>query len=223
MGVKDRPQCYFDVELNREPVGRIVFQLFSDVCPRTSKNFLCLGTGKITGKKLCYKGSTFHRVVKNFMVQGGDFTEGNGRGGESIYGGYFEDENFILKHDRPFLLSMANRGKNTNGSQFFMKQDLLFSPRSVDVVFGHVISGFEVVKKIEGLKTDSASRPYADVRVVDCGQLITKSANDGRPAAPLLITPRSLVTANERLSPPSSLKSSFHLQLLGVWVGQASP
>uniref|UniRef100_A0A3Q0SUI7 Peptidyl-prolyl cis-trans isomerase n=1 Tax=Amphilophus citrinellus TaxID=61819 RepID=A0A3Q0SUI7_AMPCI len=154
--------------------GRIVFQLFSDICPKTSKNFLCLctgekRTGKVTGKKLCYKGSTFHRVVKNFMIQGGDFTEGNGRGGESIYGGYFEDENFTLKHDRAFLLSMANRGKDTNGSQFFI----------VHVVFGLVISGFEVIKKIEGLKTDSASRPYADVRVVDCGQLITKSANDG--------------------------------------------
>ncbi|TKS87715.1 Peptidyl-prolyl cis-trans isomerase G [Collichthys lucidus] len=133
MGVKDRPQCYFDVELNREPGEK--------------------GTGKITGKKLCYKGSTFHRVVKNFMVQGGDFTE---------------DENFTLKHDRAFLLSMANRGKDTNGSQFFI----------VHVVFGVVISGFEVIKKIEGLKTDSASRPYADVRVMDCGQLITKSAND---------------------------------------------
>ncbi|XP_012735608.2 NK-tumor recognition protein isoform X1 [Fundulus heteroclitus] len=183
MGVKDRPQCYFDVELNREPVGRIVFQLFSDVCPKTSKNFLCLctgekGTGKVTGKKLCYKGSTFHRVVKKFMIQGGDFTEGNGRGGESIYGGYFEDENFILKHDRAFLLSMANRGKNTNGSQFFITTKMAPHLDGVHVVFGLVISGFEVIKKIEKLKTDSASRPYADVRVVDCGQLITKSAND---------------------------------------------
>uniref|UniRef100_A0A3Q0T4T8 peptidylprolyl isomerase n=1 Tax=Amphilophus citrinellus TaxID=61819 RepID=A0A3Q0T4T8_AMPCI len=183
MGVKDRPQCYFDVELNREPIGRIVFQLFSDICPKTSKNFLCLctgekRTGKVTGKKLCYKGSTFHRVVKNFMIQGGDFTEGNGRGGESIYGGYFEDENFTLKHDRAFLLSMANRGKDTNGSQFFITTKMAPHLDGVHVVFGLVISGFEVIKKIEGLKTDSASRPYADVRVVDCGQLITKSAND---------------------------------------------
>uniref|UniRef100_A0A3B3BI78 Peptidyl-prolyl cis-trans isomerase n=1 Tax=Oryzias melastigma TaxID=30732 RepID=A0A3B3BI78_ORYME len=166
MRVKDRPQCYFDVELNRDPVGRIVFQLYSDVCPKTSKNFLCLctGDGKITGKKLCYKGSTFHRVVKNFMIQGGDFTEGM-----NSFFLFLTDENFNLKHDRAFLLSMANRGKDTNGSQFFI----------VHVVFGLVISGFEVIKKIEGLKTDSASRPYADVRVVDCGQLITKSANDG--------------------------------------------
>ncbi|KAK0153569.1 NK-tumor recognition protein [Merluccius polli] len=183
MGVKDRPQCYFDVELNREPVGRIVFQLFSDICPKTSKNFLCLctgekGTGKTTGKELCYKGSTFHRVVKNFMVQGGDFTEGNGRGGESIYGGYFEDENLIVKHDKAFLLSMANRGKDTNGSQFFITTKMAPHLDGVHVVFGLVISGFEVIKKIEGLKTDSASRPYADVRVVDCGQLITKSAHD---------------------------------------------
>uniref|UniRef100_A0A3B3D6V7 Peptidyl-prolyl cis-trans isomerase n=1 Tax=Oryzias melastigma TaxID=30732 RepID=A0A3B3D6V7_ORYME len=161
--------------------GRIVFQLYSDVCPKTSKNFLCL----CTGKKLCYKGSTFHRVVKNFMIQGGDFTEGTGRGGESIYGGYFKDENFNLKHDRAFLLSMANRGKDTNGSQFFISSSEKhwihsFLPKDVvHVVFGLVISGFEVIKKIEGLKTDSASRPYADVRVVDCGQLITKSANDG--------------------------------------------
>ncbi|XP_018607016.1 NK-tumor recognition protein isoform X1 [Scleropages formosus] len=183
MGVKDRPQCYFDVEVNREPVGRIVFQLFSDICPKTSKNFLCLctgekGTGKTTGKYLCYKGSTFHRVVKNFMIQGGDFTEGNGKGGESIYGGYFEDENFTLKHDRAFLLSMANRGKDTNGSQFFITTKTAPHLDGVHVVFGLVISGFEVIKQIECLKTDSASRPYADVRVIDCGQLITKSAND---------------------------------------------
>ncbi|KAM4791729.1 NK-tumor recognition protein isoform 6-T6 [Cyanocitta cristata] len=125
MGVQDRPQCFFEIEINREPVGRIMFQLFSDICPKTCKNFLCLcsgekGIGKTTGKKLCYKGTTFHRVVKNFMIQGGDFSEGNGKGGESIYGGYFKDENFILKHDRAFLLSMANRGKHTNGSQFFI-------------------------------------------------------------------------------------------------------
>ncbi|XP_075000422.1 NK-tumor recognition protein isoform X10 [Calonectris borealis] len=135
MGVQDRPQCFFEIEINREPVGRIMFQLFSDICPKTCKNFLCLcsgekGIGKTTGKKLCYKGTTFHRVVKNFMIQGGDFSEGNGKGGESIYGGYFKDENFILKHDRAFLLSMANRGKHTNGSQFFINSVTSCAPKN---------------------------------------------------------------------------------------------
>ncbi|XP_040519674.1 NK-tumor recognition protein isoform X1 [Gallus gallus] len=183
MGVQDRPQCFFDIEINREPVGRIMFQLFSDICPKTCKNFLCLcsgekGIGKTTGKKLCYKGTTFHRVVKNFMIQGGDFSEGNGKGGESIYGGYFKDENFILKHDRAFLLSMANRGKHTNGSQFFITTKPAPHLDGVHVVFGLVISGFEVIEQIENLKTDTASRPYADVRVIDCGVLVTKPAKD---------------------------------------------
>ncbi|XP_060164453.1 NK-tumor recognition protein isoform X3 [Globicephala melas] len=188
MGAQDRPQCHFDIEINREPVGRIMFQLFSDICPKTCKNFLCLcsgekGLGKTTGKKLCYKGSTFHRVVKNFMIQGGDFSEGNGKGGESIYGGYFkeacsQDENFILKHDRAFLLSMANRGKHTNGSQFFITTKPAPHLDGVHVVFGLVISGFEVIEQIENLKTDAASRPYADVRVIDCGVLATKSTKD---------------------------------------------
>uniref|UniRef100_A0A8C4UH37 peptidylprolyl isomerase n=1 Tax=Falco tinnunculus TaxID=100819 RepID=A0A8C4UH37_FALTI len=158
MGVQDRPQCFFEIEINREPGEK--------------------GIGKTTGKKLCYKGTTFHRVVKNFMIQGGDFSEGNGKGGESIYGGYFKDENFILKHDRAFLLSMANRGKHTNGSQFFITTKPAPHLDGVHVVFGLVISGFEVIEQIENLKTDTASRPYADVRVIDCGVLVTKSAKD---------------------------------------------
>ncbi|KAJ7322104.1 hypothetical protein JRQ81_018391 [Phrynocephalus forsythii] len=112
------------------------------------------------------------------MIQGGDFSEGNGKGGESIYGGYFKDENFILKHDRAFLLSMANRGKHTNGSQFFITTKPAPHLDGVHVVFGLVISGFEVIEQIENLKTDTASRPYADVRVIDCGVLVTKSAKD---------------------------------------------
>lgn len=112
------------------------------------------------------------------MIQGGDFSEGNGKGGESIYGGYFKDENFILKHDRAFLLSMANRGKHTNGSQFFITTKPAPHLDGVHVVFGLVISGFEVIEQIENLKTDAASRPYADVRVIDCGVLATKLTKD---------------------------------------------
>ncbi|XP_040208150.1 NK-tumor recognition protein isoform X2 [Rana temporaria] len=136
------------------------------------------GIGKVTGKKLWYKGSTFHRVVKHFMIQGGDFSDGNGKGGESIYGGFFKDENFILKHDRAFLLSMANRGKHTNGSQFFITTKAAPHLDGVHVVFGLVISGFEVIEKIESQKTDAASRPYADVRIVDCGLVGSKSTKD---------------------------------------------
>ncbi|XP_061443778.1 NK-tumor recognition protein isoform X2 [Rhineura floridana] len=206
MGAQDRPQCFFDIEINREPVGRIIFQLFSDVCPRTCKNFLCLctgekGIGKTTGKKLCYKGSTFHRVVKNFMIQGGDFSEGNGKGGESVYGGYFKDENFILKHDRAFLLSMANRGKHTNGSQFFITTKPAPHLDGVHVVFGLVISGFEVIEQIENLKTDTASRPYADVRVIDCGVLVTKSAKD-------VLEKKRKVSAHSEASDTSTSSSS---------------
>ncbi|KAM8967180.1 NK-tumor recognition protein [Pelodytes ibericus] len=212
MGEKARPQCYFEVEINREPIGRIVLQLFSDVCPKTCMNFLCLctgekGIGKVTQKKLCYKGSTFHRVVKNFMIQGGDFSEGNGKGGESIYGGYFEDENFTLKHDRAFLLSMANRGKHTNGSQFFITTKPAPHLDGIHVVFGLVISGFEVIEQIESLKTDAASRPYADVRVIDCGLLATKPAKDVSEKIKR-VTSHSEESGSKSSSPSSSSSSS---------------
>ncbi|XP_044151593.1 NK-tumor recognition protein isoform X3 [Bufo gargarizans] len=212
MAEKTRPQCFFDVEINREPIGRIVFQLFSDVCPKTCTNFLCLctgdkGIGKVTGKKLWYKGSTFHRVVKNFMIQGGDFSEGNGKGGESVFGGYFKDENFILKHDRAFLLSMANRGKHTNGSQFFITTKPAPHLDGVHVVFGLVISGFEVIEQIESLKTDAASRPYADVRVIDCGILGAKSTKDEKPKAAASESEESDCSSKSS-SPSSSSESS---------------
>ncbi|VEN40777.1 unnamed protein product [Callosobruchus maculatus] len=121
----ERFRCFFDVSIGGLPSGRMVFELFSDLAPKTAENFRALctgekGLGEQTKKLLHYKDSIFHRVVKDFMIQGGDFSNGNGTGGESIYGGTFEDESFDLKHDKPFLLSMANRGKNTNGSQFFM-------------------------------------------------------------------------------------------------------
>lgn len=120
-----RPRCFFDVEIGGQQVGRITFELFSDICPKTCDNFrsLCTGekgNGQKSGLPLHYKGSPFHRVVKDFMIQGGDFTKGDGTGGESIYGGVFPDENFEKKHEKEFLLSMANRGKDTNGSQFFI-------------------------------------------------------------------------------------------------------
>uniref|UniRef100_A0AAX7VLB8 peptidylprolyl isomerase n=1 Tax=Astatotilapia calliptera TaxID=8154 RepID=A0AAX7VLB8_ASTCA len=144
------------------------------------ENFRCLctgekGIGKGTQKPLHYKGCLFHRIVKDFMIQGGDFSEGNGRGGESIYGGFFEDESFAVKHNKEYLLSMANRGKDTNGSQFFITTKPSPHLDGVHVVFGHVISGQEVIQTMESQKTDPNSRPYAEVKVLNCGELIPKS------------------------------------------------
>uniref|UniRef100_G3TSQ0 peptidylprolyl isomerase n=1 Tax=Loxodonta africana TaxID=9785 RepID=G3TSQ0_LOXAF len=181
MGIKvQRPRCFFDIAINNQPAGRVVFELFSDVCPKTCENFRCLctgekGTGKSTQKPLHYKSCLFHRVVKDFMVQGGDFSEGNGRGGESIYGGFFEDESFAVKHNKEFLLSMANRGKDTNGSQFFITTKPTPHLDGHHVVFGQVISGQEVVREIENQKTDAASKPFAEVRILSCGELIPKA------------------------------------------------
>merc|ERR1712241_1415129 len=133
------------------------------------------GIGKTTEKPLHYLGSCFHRVVKSFMIQGGDFVNHNGTGGESIFGSTFEDEEFKLKHEKPFLLSMANRGKNTNGSQLFITTEVAPHLDGLHVVFGQVVSGKEVVKEIEDLDVDKKDRPLQDVRIVNCGELIKKT------------------------------------------------
>lgn len=174
-----RPRVFMDVTVGNVPLGRVVFELFTDAAPKTADNFrsLCTGEGgigKTTEKPLHYKGCIFHRAVKGFMIQGGDFVNFNGTGGESIYGGTFEDEAFLLKHDRPFLLSMANRGRNTNGSQFFITTAPSAHLDGLHVVFGQVVSGREVVKEIEELDTDKKDRPLQDARVVNCGELVRK-------------------------------------------------
>ncbi|TQS32227.1 hypothetical protein Golomagni_07461 [Golovinomyces magnicellulatus] len=172
------PLTFFDITLGGEPLGRITFELFKDVVPQTAENFRQFCTGEVkdpSGRPQGYKASKFHRIIKNFMCQGGDFLNGDGTGSACIYGGRkaFQDENFNLKHDQPGLLSMANSGPNTNGCQFFITTVPTPFLDGKHVVFGKVVDGMDVVRKMEATKTGYRGKdvPNNDVVISQCGEM----------------------------------------------------
>jgi cyclophilin family peptidyl-prolyl cis-trans isomerase len=161
------PSVYFDITIGGAPAGRITFELFADVVPKTAANFLALCTGS---EGFGYAGSGFHRIITDFMCQGGDFTNHNGTGGKSIYGNKFADENFQLKHTEPGLLSMANAGPNTNGSQFFITTVVTSWLDGKHVVFGKVTDGMDVVRAMEAVGSGSG-KTSAEVKIAACGEV----------------------------------------------------
>lgn len=161
---------FFIISIDGKEVGKLKFELFDDDVPKTSSNFRYLCAKGLGDKnEACYKNSIFHRVIKDFMIQGGDFTNFDGTGGMSMYGSKFNDENFNLKHNQPGLLSMANSGPNTNGSQFFITLKDTPHLDNKHVVFGILLEGFDILKKIENLETNSEDKPIQEVKIINCG------------------------------------------------------
>ncbi|KAI3623313.1 cyp3 [Malassezia furfur] len=158
-GMNGRPVVFFDITIGETPVGRIKFELFSDFTP------------KFNHKPMGYKGSIFHRVIKDFMCQGGDFLNGDGTGSFSIYGDKFDDENFLMKHDAAGLLSMANSGPNTNGCQFFITTQPADFLDGKHVVFGKVVDGMLTLRKIENVPMGANNRPRLEVKIAECGEM----------------------------------------------------
>jgi cyclophilin family peptidyl-prolyl cis-trans isomerase len=159
-------KVFLDIDINNKRIGRIVIKLYDNIVPKTTNNFR-----KLVNDPLAYRGSSFHRIIKDFMIQGGDYTNGDGTGGVSVYGDSFEDENFKIKHTKPGLLSMANAGPDTNGSQFFITTTETPHLDNKHVVFGEVILGMDIVKQLENIPTDGNDKPLKECIISDCGEV----------------------------------------------------
>jgi peptidyl-prolyl isomerase H (cyclophilin H) len=169
----DNPVVFLDVSIGGQIIGRIKIELFADLVPKTAENFrqLCTGEFKRNGLPQGYKNAAFHRIIKDFMIQGGDFMRGDGTGSISIYGDRFADEGFFMNHSGPGLVSMANSGPNTNGSQFFITCAPCDFLDGKHVVFGRVVEGLSVVRKIEETPAGQQNRPKLPVIITECGQM----------------------------------------------------
>ena len=180
-------RVFMDLTIDGEAAGRLVLGMFGNTVPKTVGNFVGLATGNTTrrnGAPLTFQGTKFHRIIPGFMLQGGDFTCGDGTGGESIYGGKFNDENFIARHSRPGMLSMANAGRNTNGSQFFITTVKCPHLDGKHVVFGRVVSGVDIVQAIENTEVDDSDKPLKACTITASGELPALTGDEDASDAP---------------------------------------